>query len=379
LEKNFCGSGATGKSTGFITPDSELGLHYFDKVLGAPQAHELWEFVTSGVALIEHNIKTHQLDCDYHVEDTLIVANSRAGFNELRQEHETRKKFNYQSNLFDKDQLQSIIGSPNYYGGVCYGGTFGINPYAYIQGMKDVLMASGVDIYEGALVTKLSPNKVEVSGIEIQADAIVVCVDYQTAPLHTLTHELYHAQTFVMASAPLSDKQVHQLFPQGNLMVWDTDLVYQYYRLIENNRIVVGGASIFSTFWPYERHNASGIYRKLSSYMKNKFPGIEFNFQYMWPGMIGISKDIMPVAGFDAQDSSIYYVTGATGLPWAAALGRYSAQAIVDKKHHMDQYFLPTRSFPLPSFSQYIIGKPATFAVSNFISLVVKPWFYKSH
>ncbi len=377
LEKNFCGSGATGRSTGFITPESELDLSYFNRVYGATQAHELWEFVTGGVAFIEDNIKSYHLDCDYRREDTLIVANSTGGLKELREEHATRQKFNYQSDLFEKDQLPHIIGSTNYYGGVRYGGTFGINPYAYVQGMKDVLEQKGVDIYEGACVTKLSPHAIEACDVEIKADVIVVCVDYQTAPLHKLTHELYHAQTFVLACAPLSDKQVSRLFPQGNLMVWDTDLVYQYYRLIENNRIVVGGATIPSTFWPYARHDSSGIYRKLMHYMKNKFPDIAFNFQYMWPGLIGVSKDIMPVVGFDAQDSSIYYVTGATGLPWAAALGRYSAQAIIDKKNNMDHYFLPTRTYPLPSFSQYIIGKPATFALSNFMSLVIRRWLHK--
>jgi len=372
LERHFCGSGATGKSTGFITADSELDLGYMARVFGPDKARTLWEFLLGGLHLIEDNIKKYDLKCDYRKEKTLVVANSRHTFKIVQQEHETRKQFNYESELHDAQGVSNILGSSNYYGGVSYGGTFGINPYLYMQGMKDVLVGHGVDVYEETPVTEIKSHSVISQGVEIHADRIVVCVDYKTASLQKLKTELYHAQTFVMMSAPLTDKQIQHIFPNDMYMVWDTDLVYQYYRLVQDNRLVMGGASMFSSFWPYERHNASGIYRKLNRYMKHKFPQVDLDFQYMWPGLIGVSKDIMPIAGFDERNESIYYLAGVAGLTWAAALGNYCVERIIDNKDYLDDIFSPTRNFPLPGFAQYIIGKPATFAISNFISLVVK-------
>ena len=44
LERSFCGSGATGKSSGFITPDSELELATLLKTKGPTEARRLWDF-----------------------------------------------------------------------------------------------------------------------------------------------------------------------------------------------------------------------------------------------------------------------------------------------------------------------------------------------
>jgi gamma-glutamylputrescine oxidase len=43
LEKNFCGAGASGKSSGFITPNSELSLNDLATIYGLEVAHKLWK------------------------------------------------------------------------------------------------------------------------------------------------------------------------------------------------------------------------------------------------------------------------------------------------------------------------------------------------
>lgn len=381
LEKAFCGSGASGKSSGFITPDSEMDLSYFNRRFGERDAIALWNFISQGVDLIEDNIKKFSLDCDYQKQDTVIVANSGSAFKEIQEESETRKKFGFASTLYTCETVKSVIGSTDYYGGVRYGSSFGIHTYQYLQGMKNVLMEKGVRVYEEAIVTQINPQSVQVNGVTVQGDKIVVCTDALTPDLGALTRKIYHAQTFIMLSDPLTDKQARHIFPEGNLMVWDSDMVYQYYRLVKDNRLLVGGASVFSTFWPWERHNAHSIARKLNKYWQKKFPVVDVAFPYMWPGMIGVSLDVMPIAGHDLNHPSIYYIAGATGLPWAATLGKYSAEHIVDNKTEMDKFFSPERHFPLGTSLSYLIGKPMTFALSNFISLFVRPglssWFKK--
>lgn len=376
LEKSFCGGGASGKSSGFITPDAELDLSYFNRVFGSKDAMLLWKFITSGVDLIENNIKKYSLDCDYQKQDTLILANSRSAFKEIKEESQTRKQFGYESTLYEESTVCSIIGSKDYYGGIKYGNTFGINPYAYLQEMKNILEEKGVHIFEEALVTQINPQSVVVNNSTIQAEKIVVCTDYLDPMLGAISRKTYHAQTFIMLSNPLTDKQVRQIFPKENVMVWDSDLVYQYYRLIKDNRLILGGASVFSTFWPYERHNATTIQSKLNVYQQKKFPDLKLTFPYMWPGMIGATLDIMPIAGNDRIHPSIYYIAGATGLPWAAALGSYSAKHIVENDTTMDTFFSPYRHFPLGVSLSYLIGKPLTFAISNFISMLIRPKFH---
>jgi len=369
LEKYHCGSGASGKSSGFITPDSELDLNYFKKVFGCDNAKKLWEFAIDGVAFIERNIKRHHLVCDYQVQDTLVVANSRHAFGELEQEYQTRQELNYPSTLYNQETLVSALGGDHYFGGIRYGGTFGINAYLYCQLMKEVLLQQGIQVYEDSPVLSIDGHTVSTNHGQVTADYIVVCADRFIPDLGKLTQEIYHAQTFLMMSESLNDKDIATIFPDQPLMVWDTDLIYTYFRLMGDGRMLLGGANIINTYERNPRHNATSMAKKLTSYFKYKFPQVSVNFDYMWPGLIGISKDIMPIAGRDIEQPYIYYVSAATGLHWAAALGKYSAEHMIDGRRDLDEFFSPQRSFPLGGLAQKLLGTPITFALANGMSM----------
>ena len=370
LEKYFCGSGASGKSSGFITPDSEFSLHAFTQRYGKEKAKEIWEFAIGGVKHIQKNIEVFSLACDHQVEDTLVVANSSKMFKEdLEVEYTTRKELKYPSTLYTKEELPSVLGSEKYYGGIRYKGSFGINAYAYCQGMKEVLQEQGVFVYEETPVTRIASGIAETPYATVHADYIVVCADRFAPELNVLKKDIYHAQTFLLLSAPLEDKYTHTLFPQDNYMVWDTDLVYNYYRLTGDGRLMLGGGSVLTMYHEDEQHHNWRVVRKLEKYFKNKFPHIPVTFEYMWPGLIGITKDIIPIAGWDPQYERVYTIAGAAGLPWAAALGLYSADHIVDKRIEFDSYFSPTRKFPLGHFAQFFLGTKLTFALSNYKTL----------
>jgi gamma-glutamylputrescine oxidase len=89
----------------------------------------------------------------------------------------------------------------------------------------------------------------------------------------------------------------------------------------------------------------------------------------MWPGLIGVSKDILPLAGRDQKDPSLYYVGACAGLPWAAALGRYAADALIDGRSEHDDTFSPYRSFKFGGALQTVLGNRLTFALSHVTTL----------
>jgi hypothetical protein len=61
----------------------------------------------------------------------------------------------------------------------------------------------------------------------------------------------------------------------------------------------------------------------------------------------------------------LYVVSGATGLPWAAALGRYTADKIESNRSDLDAQLDPFRQFPVGRAVQRCIGKPTAFALSH--------------
>ena len=365
LEREACGSGASGRSSGFITPDSEMELSDLVRNRGLERAKRLWEFVVSGVDDIRGNIERHGIDCDFQVQDSLFLANSPKGASKVSKEHDARTRVGYDSTLYDAHTIRSVLGSKECCGGVRYSGTFGINAYLYCQGMRDILRESGVTIHEQSRVTEIGEGYVMANGFTVRADAVVLCVDHWLPELGMLPSEVYHIQTFLAASAPLADAQVSTIFPESRLMVWDSDLIYEYFRLTGDNRLLIGGSTLRYAYARKQRAVAPGILRKMHAFVRRKFPDTPVEIEYFWPGLIGVSKDLLPLAARDVARPTISFVSGATGLSWAAALGRYLAEKIGSNRSDFDDEFDPSRRFAVGPSLQRLIGKPSAFALSH--------------
>lgn len=367
LEQYYCGAGATGKSSGFITPNAELSFTDFCKKYNPQIASQIWQLITSGVDDIRTNILKNNFNCEYAPQDTMMVASSLADFKKLALEHTNLNKFNYKTALYNTKQLTSYLGSNQYFGGVSYQDTFGINGYLYCQELKNYLAKLGVLIFEETTVTNINHHTVQTAHAKITADLIVVCTDRFMPELDLLTQSVYHAQTFVMCSEQLTNEQVHTIFPQANLLVWDSELVYNYFRITPDNRLLLGGGSVLNTYASKPVHDSNYMFKKLTSYFKTKFPELDIEFKQMWPGLMGLSKDIAPIAGRDQDKPYLYYIAAAAGLPIAAALGRYSAENLLENRQDLDQYFSPYRAFTIGGNLQKILGNKLTFALCNII------------
>lgn len=366
LEKNFCGAGATGKSSGFVTPNSELSLSDFVRFYGIQEAHRLWEFVCSGVMQIKKNIKNFDLACDYQEQETLVIATSEAGFKKLIEpEHRLRVELGYDSHLYQTHDVPRILGSDTYYGGIAYGDSFGVSGYRYCHSMKKVLEEQGVGVYESSPVVAIEDHTIVTPRGTVTADHIIIATDQSIPWLSSLKSQVYHVETFLMMSAPLSETQVKRVFPNKKYMTWDTNLIYNYFRLAGDNRLMIGGSDLWYTYARQQNYNSKKILKKLAGYISRRFPGLDVTFEYIWPGMLGVSKDFLPIAGADAQKPWIYYTLAATGLPWAAAIGNYSADALINKRTDFDSYLSPYREVKLGSGIQSILGTQLTFALSH--------------
>ena len=365
LEKDTCGSGASGRSSGFVTPDSEMELSSLVRSRGIERAKRLWEFVVSGVDDIRENIQSHNIDCDFQIQDSLFLANSPKAYSRVVNEHDARTRFGYDSTLYDAKSIRSVLGSDECCGGVRYPGTFGINAYLYCQAMRDILRDSGVVIHEHSCVTEIGEGCVLANGFTVRADATVLCVDRFLPELGLLSKEVFHIQTFLAVSTPLTHAQVAGMFPDGPLMVWDSDLIYQYLRLTGDNRLLLGASSPRYTYARSHGGIVPGILKRMRALVRRKFPDTPLELDYFWPGFIGVSKDLLPLAGRDPARPTISFVSGATGLAWAAALGRYMAEKLGSHRSDYDAEFDPNRHFAIGPPVQRLIGRPAAFALSH--------------
>ena len=243
---------------------------------GITEAKKLWEFTNSGVTNIHENIKEFNLDCDYQLLDTFVVADSNRKFKSVVQiEYDARAQAGYPSSLYVKEQMGQVRGSSAFYGGISYGGTFGIHGYRYCQSMKEALKEQGIQIYEETPAVDIQDHQAELPRVQSKQSMLLFVWIGTYGRLPSVWDKVYRVQTFIMLSAPLSERQALQIFPQNRYLVWDTDLVYQYFRLTGDNRLILGGASILNTYFGSESHNNNRVIRKLQNYFAHKFPQLD--------------------------------------------------------------------------------------------------------
>jgi gamma-glutamylputrescine oxidase len=365
LEGDTCGGGASGRSSGFVAPDSEMELNELVRNRPREEAQRLWEFAAGGVEAIRTDVERHGIRCDLQVQDSLLLAASRKGAAFVRREHGARQSFGYPSTLYGAGTIRSVLGAADCREGLRFPGTFGIDAYAYCRGLREVLLRSGVVIHERSPVDSIGEGEARANGRVVRADAVVLCLDRFLPDLGVFPEAVDHVQTFLSVSARLTDAQVESMFPETRLMVWDTDLIYQYFRVTGDNRLLLGASSVCRTYDRTERAAAPRILRKMRRWLRQKFPQVSVEVEYFWPGLIGVSKDFLPVAAQDPAHPTRYFVAGATGLPWAAALGRYVAEKIQSGRSDLDAAFDPRRRFPVSPVVQRVLGKRNAFAVSH--------------
>jgi glycine/D-amino acid oxidase-like deaminating enzyme len=175
-------------------------------------------------------------------------------------------------------------------------------------------------------------------------------------------------QTFLGISRPLADADMARVFASDRVMTWDTDLIYHYFRAAERERILVGGGDLAHTYAHSQATSMARNARRLTAYFRSRFPDVALELEYVWPGMLGVSKDLLPVMGVDEQHDTVWYAGAATGLPWAAALGIYAAERILGKRNEFDETLSWRRGFKINPRTQALLTKPVSFAICNGIA-----------
>lgn len=372
VERNICGGSSTGKSAGFLTPDSELELAQLVRRYGPQGARDLWEAPVNGIRLIIEAIRRYRVDCDLVREDSLFLGKGPSGRVAVHEEAGARELLGYPKTLHSGGELPSVIGSTAFAAAIRYPDTYGINPLLFAQGVKRALQEGGVAIYEGSEVTGVTNHTLRTHLGTLSADQVLFCADKLQPSVTRYARNVYHAQTFMAISEPLEDDDVRALFPSGSLQCWDSDLVYTYFRLTGDQRLLVGGGSALTTF-SLQYVTSPRVITRVLRRLKKGIPRLEHvKFVQYWPGFIDTTRDLLPTVLRDERLPWIHYVLGCVGLPWAAFCGDFVARHVLhggecvscdDPRYY--QYFTPRRHFLLPLELARIVGKPLVFALNN--------------
>jgi gamma-glutamylputrescine oxidase len=302
--------------------------------------------------------------------NSLFLGLGKSGAKDVVNEVASRNSIGLTQKEYSEKELHGIIGSKGYSAGVRYSETYGVCALQYVQGARKILMENGIQVYESTEVKHITDHTAFTHAGSVTADKIIVAIDKMDTKFNSLAKEVFHAQTFLSISEPLSNHELKELFPSGEqFQCWDSSLVYTYFRLTGNNRLLLGGGTALSTF-STNYHNKPDIMQSVIKNFKAKFPYLkDLSFIQYWPGLIDTTRDLLPTVIHDRTHSHLHFVIGAVGLPWASFCGSFVAKNILEDASAYDEryyeYFSNRRHFFLPTWLEPIIGKPLLFSINN--------------
>jgi hypothetical protein len=159
IDRNMVGGSSSGRSAGFLTPDSELELHQLVRRFGPDTAREIWEMPCRGIDRIVQAIKKNNIECGLLQQDSLFLGIGKGGKDAVASERECRESVGFRDQqVYDENELKGILGAEGFTAGIRYTGTYGVNPLLCLQGLKDLLIDNGMQVFESTEMLRLEDH-----------------------------------------------------------------------------------------------------------------------------------------------------------------------------------------------------------------------------
>lgn len=368
VEKGICGSGMSGKSGGFLTPDSELGLRALERRYGNMVAKKIREFGSQGQVSITSNVREFGFNCDLRDQDSLLLGLWKSGIQACIEENRVRTEYSLDSELIlDIPHLRSHNSGECYSAWTKYTDCYGIDAFQYCQSLKQYLINLWVRIYEFTEIDELLWNKAKSNRGSITFTHAFICPGKVTPSLSTTKGKLlYGVMNYIAVSEPLEDSQIKAMMPWWECMCRDTKLVFTYYRIISWNRVILWWWDPISAFQPREIQYDAAIQKATRDFIA-LFPMLEWiRFSDYRSWRIQVSKDLMPIIDTCSEHCNHTRVLWCAWLPWAAACWEYAIKKHFGKHDKaLEEVFSVHRERLLPVRPSNNIIKSIIFWISN--------------
>ncbi|RYZ97224.1 MAG: FAD-binding oxidoreductase, partial [Sphingobacteriaceae bacterium] len=167
-------------------------------------------------------------------------------------------------------------------------------------------------------------------GIKIKAKKLVIACGYESLK-YVPKHIADIHSTYAMVSEPLSEKY----FWHRNSLVWETATPYMYFRVVSDNRILIGGRD--DPFHPPHISSAriKSKTKMLQKAFLKKMPNIPMKPDFCWAGAFAVTKDGLPYIGSIPERPDTYFALGfgGNGITFSVIAAQIIRDLVTGKKN----------------------------------------------
>jgi glycine/D-amino acid oxidase-like deaminating enzyme len=233
----------------------------------------------------------------------------------------------------DKAALAAEVRSPAYLGAWREPRCALVNPAKLVRGMKRVVKAAAVQIYERAPVTEIAREnggvRLKTPAGEVRAEKLVLATNAYSHLIPLLRRKETPFFTYVIVTEPLTPAQLAEIGWQHRQGIEDGRNLVHYYRLTPDNRLLMGGNIAAVT---YGDNMAADCNHRAFAALERDIPDIfpclaGHPISARWGGPASVSADLVPAIGH-IGDERVVFSLGCMGH--GVALTHLNGQTIAD-------------------------------------------------
>jgi gamma-glutamylputrescine oxidase len=324
LEARRLAWGASGRNGGFVFNGFARGIDEVAAVAGLDRAKALYRLSKHGTEYVRREAAS--LAADAKMGDGVLVALRVDDAGALRRRQEVMARdFDEPLELKSTEETRALLRTERYYQSLVQHGAFHIHPLRYALALASEARRLGAQIHENTPTLMVERHG---SGFaartqlgSVRSQHVVHCVSALDRRIHPETgRAVLPVATYVAVTAPLVQQAI-----TTSLAAADTRRAGNYYRVIEEGRILWGGKITTRVNEP----------RLLAEAMKcdmaSVFPQLGSPpIDYAWAGIMGYALHKMPLIGRSADGQFYASAFGGHGLNTTAMAGLLIAHAIAD-------------------------------------------------
>lgn len=345
LEEELVASGASGRNGGFLLTGTVEHYARAVALIGREKTRRLFEFTVDNIRLMKDFIREHEIGCDLDESGSLHAAISTEEDTELQESSALMQADGFHVEYRDEAEIADLTHSKLFKGGLFTHEDAGVHPARLVAGVAQAARERGALIFENTPVTQITHDDYDSVTVETpkgRVSGYLVLLGtnaYSQLMDDFFADKILPVRGHAMVTSPIPQK------------LWDpviyANFGYEYFRQLPNGRVLMGGmresvpggdAQHFNEL-PDER-----VTSKLSAYLSDNFPDLkQFTVDYEWAGIMGFSRDGIPMLGSLPGKSNIFAAGGYTGhgMGFGFSMGRLAANVMLDGENaDMDLFSL---------------------------------------
>ncbi|MGB5750450.1 MAG: FAD-dependent oxidoreductase [Desulfobacterales bacterium] len=357
LESEVIGFGASGRNGGFNMTLFGLTLSITALRFSKQKAKDAHHYMEQAVDYLRDLVTELGIDCDYEHPGFLRVATSEKYKKRILHEMELAHQLGLEGiEWLDKAQTQNQVRSPMYLGAWWEPRCGILNPAKLAWGWADVIRPMGVEVYENSPVAEIFREngqlRLDTPNGRVRADKVVMATNAWSHFFKELKRKQVPVWTHIVMTEPLSEQHFKEIGWQNRQGIEDARNLVHYYRLTSDNRLVMGGRDVSSSYGQDMDQDRNPVtFAALKDDVREIFPALkDIQFTHEWGGPVSVPLDMAPAIGF-AGDKNVVYSLGAVGhgVSMTQLNGRTVADLILEKKTDLtDVFFVNRRTIPWP-------------------------------